>query len=118
MFQKITATGYTNSDLRLTFLGDGKPVANFVLRVNRNKGKSKKADFIPCVVWEDEAKELTSVIGKGSLIYVEGEWRSSTRDNDRGGKDYFHQLEIDSYEILKAEPVGIKEDGTEKESKE
>lgn len=103
MFQNYYAKGRTTNDLRLTFLPDGKAVANFTLAVNRKN--STNTDFIPCVLWGDDAKKYTDIVGKGSLIFIEGEMRSSMRDNEDGGKDYFYQIEVSFLDILKGKDV-------------
>lgn len=74
MTQQIFISGRTTKDLKLNFTTTGTAVANFNLAVNRKNGN--EADFIPCVIWGDQAKTHAEKIGKGSLIGVKGEFRS------------------------------------------
>ncbi len=83
MYQNITFIGRTTSNARLNFTSKGTPVANFDLAINRS-GNPTKADFIPCVVWKEKAKEFTDKFGKGSLILLEGEFRSTPISLDDG----------------------------------
>ncbi|MBU8732502.1 single-stranded DNA-binding protein [Cytobacillus oceanisediminis] len=76
MHQTVTLVGRTTSNARLNYSYDEVPVANFDLAINR-KGNPTKADFIPCVIWGDKAKMFSNKFGKGSLVLLEGELRSS-----------------------------------------
>lgn len=99
MYQKYIALGRTTDDFKMRFTTDGTPVANFQLAINR--GSNGKADFIPCVIWEEKAKKHTSTIGKGSMILVEGEWRNSDKESTL-------QLEVHTikYKHKDLKPVG------------
>lgn len=117
MFQKYIAVGRTTSDLRLRYTSSGVAVANFTLAINRKQGK---ADFIPCVAWNDKAKAYADNIGKGSLILVEGEFNSYESGNDNGEKEYSLQLNVQNVKFLDLKEVGISDskDNTNNKKKE
>ena len=100
MYQKYVALGRTTKDVRLWYSPDGQSVANFTLAVNRKN----KADFIPCVAWGNMAKTYADNVGKGSLILVEGEFRSYTRDK-QDGVEYELKLEVHEVKFIDLKPV-------------
>lgn len=102
MFQKYVAVGRTTSDLRLRYTSTGTAVANFTLALNRKQGK---ADFIPCVAWDEKAKTYADNIGQGSLILVEGEFNSFEREKENGEKEQSLQLNIHKIKYLELKPV-------------
>jgi single-strand DNA-binding protein len=108
LFQKYIAVGRTTTDLRLNFTSGGTPVANFDLAINR--ANSNKADYIPCVVWEEKAKEYKDKIGKGSLILVEGELKTYSHEKTEGEKENFLQLEIYKCKYIDLKPVAKEND--------
>lgn len=101
MYQMYTVLGRTTSNFRINFIDNGTPVANFSLAVNRPNGK---ADFIPCVVWNERAKKLTNEIGKGSLLLVTGELRTYKRKGENGESSYL-QLEVDTCKVIDRKEV-------------
>lgn len=69
---KIILIGRITKDLELRHTTTGKQVCDFTLAVNRDKDN---ADFINCVVWNNQAENLCKYQGKGSQIAVVGELR-------------------------------------------
>lgn len=105
--QKNILIGRTTREIDFKILGDGTCVSNFDLAVNRKFGNS--VDYIPCVAWNDNAKEMNDNLGKGSEILVQGEIRSRPkRRGDYKGKDI--QFEIEEYKILDAKAVQSKKE--------
>lgn len=94
-YQKFIAVGRTTSNMKFKFLPNGQAVANFDLAINR-PSENGKTDYIPCVVWGEGAKEFNNHLGKGSLILVDGEFRSTLVDVGEGKKEKRLQLEVDS----------------------
>ncbi|MEB6550192.1 single-stranded DNA-binding protein [Heyndrickxia sporothermodurans] len=104
-YQSITLIGRTTSKANLRFITDGKAVANFILAINRD-GSSNNADFIPCVIWEDKAKNFTNKFGKGSLVLIEGKLRSTQIQLEEGGTKNELQFEVHSFKQMeKPKPV-------------
>lgn len=92
-YQKVVALGRTTSNMKFKFLPNGTAVANFDLAVNR-QGENAKTDYIPCVVWGEVAKNFNDHVGKGSLILVEGQLRSSLIEVSDGKKEKIIRLEV------------------------
>lgn len=112
MYQKFIAIGRTTSNFRLKYISDGTAVANFDLAINK---LNKDAIFIPCVVWGDRAKDYTNRIGKGSLIFIEGEWKPyEYHSKESDTKITYWQVEINQCRVLeRREVTSDKEDKNE-----
>lgn len=110
MYQKYVAVGRTTSNLRLRYTSSGIAVANFTLAINQKNGK---ANFIPCVAWEEKAKAYADNIGKGSLILVEGEFNSYEREKEDGKTEYSLQLSVQNVKFLDLKKIGNDSDKTE-----
>ncbi len=68
---------------------EGTAVANFTLAVNRpfnNKRGEKETDFIRIIVWEKQAENCASYLGKGSLVAVEGRLQIRAYEDREGVK--------------------------------
>ena len=72
----VVLVGRLTKDLELRYIaGNGTPVANFVLAVDREfagKDGKKETDFLNIQVWGKSAENCANYIGKGSLVAVQG----------------------------------------------
>jgi single-strand DNA-binding protein len=93
LYQQYVAIGRLTKDPLIKYTQTGTAVLNFILAVNRPYGN--EADYIPCVAWKDEAKKI-SELGKGSLIRLDGVFKSKVMETDHGNKDFKIQLEVNS----------------------
>lgn len=95
--------GRMTKDPVLKYTANGQPVASFNLAVNRpfktNDGK-QDADFIPCVIWGNKAKNAHRYCSKGSLVGVTGRLQSRSYDNSYSQKVFVLELVCDSIEFL------------------
>lgn len=107
MYQHYVAIGRLTKDPLIKYTQTGTPVLNFVLAINRSSGN--EADFIPCVIWKEEAKKMSDELGKGSLIQVDGVFKSRMKEDDLKV-----QLEVQSYNALEKRPIGQKNGKDEK----
>lgn len=65
----------------------GVKYSRFTVAVDRPmSGENKQADFIPVVVWRTTADFVETYIKKGALVSIEGEFTSSTFENQEGKK--------------------------------
>ena len=73
-------------ELRLT--ANGTAVANFTLAVDRRKSSSEeqKTDFIRITVWDKQAENCQTYLGKGRLVAIDGRLQIS-KYRDKEGKD-------------------------------
>ena len=76
MLNNVVLVGRLTKDLELRYIaGNGTPVANFVLAVDREftgKDGKKETDFLNIQVWGKSAENCANYIGKGSLVAVQG----------------------------------------------
>lgn len=70
----------------MRYTTNNKPVANFTIAVNR-VGQDE-ADFINCVVWNNQAENLCKYQEKGSLIGIVGTLRVDQYQDNNGDNRY------------------------------
>lgn len=95
MLNKVNLVGRLTKDPELRYLGNGTPVANFTLAVNRtfkNKDGEREADFINIVVWRKQAENCANYISKGSLVAISGRIQSRSYDTAEGQKRYVTEV--------------------------
>ncbi|WP_155485291.1 single-stranded DNA-binding protein, partial [Paraclostridium sordellii] len=72
----VVLVGRLTRDPELRFTpGDGIPIVNFTLAINRpykNKNGENEADFIFIEAWNKQAENIAKYCMKGSLVGVEG----------------------------------------------
>jgi len=87
---KVILIGNLTKDPELRYTPQGQAVARFRVAVNRKykdrgTGELKElTDFIPIVVWREQAENATKYLSKGRLVYVEGRLRLSTWNTPEG----------------------------------
>lgn len=86
---KVILTGRLTRDPELRYTSNNKPVCEFTIATNRpiNRDGEKKADFINCIIWNNQAENLNKYMSKGSLIAISGELRTETYEVE-GNKKY------------------------------
>lgn len=94
--------GRMTKDPVLKYTANGQPVASFKLAVNRpfKSNDGQDADFIPCVIWGNKAKNTHTYCSKGSLVGVTGRLQSRNYENAHGQKVFVLELVCDSIEFL------------------
>jgi|APAga8741244001_1050109.scaffolds.fasta_scaffold03361_6 single-strand DNA-binding protein len=91
-FQRLILKGNLTRDPIYKILGDGTKVCNFTLAVNRNNGQ--KADFIPCVAWNNAAVIISDNCSIGTSLMIEGEIRTTLIEDTEGRKKPEMQVEV------------------------
>ena len=94
---KVILTGRITKDLELRKTKSDKSVCEFTLATNRVG--SEDADFISCMVWNQQAENLCKFQGKGSLIAVFGELRTDSYEIE-GQKRYKTYVLVNTIEFL------------------
>ena len=94
---KVILTGRITKDLELRKTKSDKSVCEFTLATNRLG--SEDADFISCMVWNQQAENLCKFQGKGSLIAVFGELRTDSYEIE-GQKRYKTYVLVSNVEFL------------------
>jgi len=103
MLNKAQLVGRLCKDPELKYLGNGTPVTNFTLAVNRtfkNKDGERKADFINVVVWRKQAENVAQYTRKGSQVAVSGRLQSMSYDNKEGQRVYITEVVADEVHFL------------------
>ena len=94
---KVVLIGRITKDLELRKTKSDKSVCEFTLATNRVG--SEDADFISCMVWNQQAENLCKFQGKGSLIAVFGELRTDSYEVE-GQKRYKTYVLVNTIEFL------------------
>lgn len=94
---KVVLIGRITKDLELRKTKSDKSVCEFTLATNRVG--SEDADFISCMVWNQQAENLCKFQGKGSLIAVFGELRTDSYEIE-GYKRYKTYVLVSNLEFL------------------
>lgn len=98
---KAIITGRITKDLELRETKKGTKVCEFTLATNRptmRDGK-READFINCIVWNNQAETLVKYQKKGNLIAVFGEIRTESYEIS-GKKHYKTYVIVNQVEYL------------------
>ena len=82
--------GYLTDDIELRYTGNGDPVANFGMALNRRfrQGEELKQEttFIDLVAFNRTAEIAGKYLGKGRPVAVEGRLRQRTWETEGGAK--------------------------------
>ncbi|AZO95254.1 single-stranded DNA-binding protein [Halocella sp. SP3-1] len=85
MLNHIILIGRLVRDPELRYLGNGTPVCNFTLAVERNytnQQGERDVDFIRIVTWRKLAETCSHHLGKGRLVAAEGSLQISKSEKD------------------------------------
>lgn len=93
---RVILSGNISSDIDLRTTNGGSPVAKFSLAVSRQKDGT---DFIPIIVWNQQAENAKEYCAKGSKILVEGRMQNREYEKD-GLKCHITEVVADRIEYL------------------
>lgn len=114
---QLTIAGNLTADPELRFTGAGQPVANFTVaqtpRYRDNAtGEWKDGDalFLDCVVWRQQAENITESLSKGMRVIVTGRLKQRSYETAAGEKRTVKELEVDEIgpSLLRAQAKVIK----------
>jgi single-strand DNA-binding protein len=103
LLNKIILIGRLTRDPELRYTGNGIPVANFSLAVDRpykNQQGERDTDFIRIVVWRKLAEVCANNIGKGRLVAVEGSLQVRSYEDKEGNKRQISEVKADTVKFL------------------
>lgn len=91
---EFVGLGRLTRDPEIRYTPQGKAVANFTIAINRySKDKSKnEADFIPVIVWGNQAEFIGNNVKKGAEVLVKGSIKTRSYDNKEGNKVYVTEI--------------------------
>lgn len=103
---KVMLMGRLTSDPDIKYTGDdNKAVANFSLAISRkfkNKDGKYDADFINCKAFGKVAEIIEKYFHKGSMMLVEGEWRTGSYESKDGKKIYTNECFVNGVEFTQS----------------
>lgn len=103
MINNVVLVGRLVRDPELRYTPSNQAVATFSLAVNRNfKGQNgeREADFINCVIWRQQAENLTNWAKKGALIGITGRIQTRNYENQQGQRVYVTEVVADNFQLL------------------
>ncbi len=95
---KVFLKGRLARDVDLRTTTTGKSVAQVSIAVNR-WGKDQGADFIPLVIWGQQAETFARYLGKGREVLVEGRMQVRSYDDKNGNKRYATEVIVENFEF-------------------
>jgi single-strand DNA-binding protein len=96
---KCVLVGRLTRDVELKYTPNNTAVATFTLAIDR-MGKDKEADFIPVVVWRQQAESCSKYLSKGRLVAVSGRIQVRNYDDKDGKKRYVTEVVADQVSFL------------------
>lgn len=103
MLNRVILIGRLTRDPELRYTPAGVAVAQFTLAVDRqfsNQQGEREADFIPIVVWRQQAETCANFLRKGRLAAVEGRIQVRSYDNNEGKRVYVTEVVADNVRFL------------------
>lgn len=95
----IILTGNICNDIELKQTNSGKAVTQFNLAVKRPYAKDI-TDFIPVILWNQQAEFLAKYAHKGSKVGVTGKLTSRGYEDKQGNKRTAYEVIADTVELL------------------
>ena len=89
MLNRIQLIGRLTRDPELRYTGNGHPMAQFTVAVDRdfrNAAGEKDTDFINCVAWRKLAEQVGQYCTRGRLVAVEGRLHVRSYETQEGAR--------------------------------
>ena len=105
MINNVVLVGRMTRDAELRYTPSNQAVATFTLAVNRNfknQNGEREADFINCVIWRQQAENLSNWAKKGTLVGVTGRIQTRNYENQQGQRVYVTEVIADNFQILES----------------
>lgn len=103
MLNSVVLVGRLTKDPELRYTPSNQAVATFSLAVNRNfksQNGEREADFINCVIWRQQAENLTNWGKKGALIGITGRIQTRNYENQQGQRVYVTEVVAENFQLL------------------
>lgn len=97
---QVQLLGNLGADPELRATNSGQPVLKIRIAtsksyLDRNRVRQERTDWHSVVVWGNRATALGRILSKGSKIFVQGELRTSSWDDNDGKKQYRTEIVAD-----------------------
>ena len=105
MINNVVLVGRMTRDAELRYTPSNQAVATFTLAVNRNfknQNGEREADFINCVIWRQQAENLSNWAKKGTLVGITGRIQTRHYENQQGQRVYVTEVIADNFQILES----------------
>ncbi|MGT2907488.1 single-stranded DNA-binding protein [Streptococcus dentiloxodontae] len=105
MINNVVLVGRMTRDAELRYTPSNQAVATFSLAVNRNfknQNGEREADFINCVIWRQQAENLSNWAKKGALIGITGRIQTRNYENQQGQRVYVTEVVADNFQLLES----------------
>ena len=99
-FNRVVLAGNLTRDPELRFTGNGIPVCDFGLAVNRVRSKSEEVDFFDITAWRELGETIANYKKKGDPILVEGRLQYRTWEAQDGSKRSKVDVVADNVQFL------------------
>jgi single-strand DNA-binding protein len=103
LLNRVILIGRLTRDPELRYTPSGIAVTQFTLAVDRpftNSQGERETDFIPIVVWRQQAENCANYLRKGRLTAVEGRMQVRSYDNSEGRRVYVTEVVADNVRFL------------------
>lgn len=109
---KAILVGRLTKDPELRTTQSGVSVCSFTIACDRRyqkAGEEKKADFINCIAWRNEADFICKFFTKGMRMALDGSIQTRTWDDNNGVKHYATEVVVEHAEFAqsKSESSGM-----------
>lgn len=104
MINNTVLVGRLTKDIDLRYTSSNIAYAKFTVAVNRTYAEAngeRKADFITCIAWRNQAENMAKYVGKGSLIGIEGRIQTGQYEKD-GITHYTTDIVCNSVQFLES----------------
>ena len=94
----VSLIGRITHPLEIRQTPNGKSVCSFSIAVDRYSNGEKKADFINCVAWNNNAENIAKFFKKGNTIGLTGNIQTRTyQDKDTGKNRTAFEILVDRF---------------------
>lgn len=109
MLNRIVIIGRLTRDPELKTTTNGTAVASFTLAVDRtykNANNERETDFIPVVVWRQQAETCARYLSQGKMAAVEGRLQLRSYEDKEGHKRTAAEVVADNVRFLSPKSEG------------
>lgn len=113
---RVVLVGRITKDPELRYTQTDTEVVSFTLAVNRMFTSStgeRDADFVNCVAWRSQAKNMHKYVKKGHLIGVDGRLQTRTYQTETGETRYITEVVCDFVTFLETRGTSQDDDSIE-----
>lgn len=109
MLNRVVLIGRLTKDPELRYTPSGVAVSTFTLAVDRNfknANGERDTDFIPCVVYRQQAESCANYLSKGKLASVDGRIQVRSFEGQDGQRRWVTEVIADNVQFLSPKDGG------------